>query len=149
MKFCSLRSSTFCNANFKYACLEGIYADNCNMNGSSFHNAYLNNAEFIGSSLVCCDFSNARLNGVDFTDADISYSDLRNTTIYKTKFDRTRIQYCKISLEHLKVFNLELIKANHIKVYDQNNRELSSEELTTHYFNNRVVASAFLNFSKT
>lgn len=149
MKYCSLRSSTFRNANFDYACLEGVYADNCNMNGSTFRNAYLNNAEFIGSSLVCCDFFKAHLNGADFTGADISYSDLRNATIYKTKFDCTKIQDCKISLEHLSIFPPELVQANHMKVYDKDNRLLSMEELFTHYYQNNQVRNAFRMFSKT
>lgn len=148
MKFCALRSSTFCNANFDHTILEGIYADNCNLNGSSFHGAYLNNAEFISSSMVCCDFSNAHLNGTDFTGADLSYSDLRNATIYKTKFDYTKLQNCKISLTHVNVFNLELILANHMKVYDQDNRELSVEELTVHYYDNNQVRNAFRKFSR-
>ena len=148
MRYCTLRFSTFKSANFDEASLSGIYADNCNMTGSSFVNATLHNANMNGSILIACDFSNAKLNGANFNDVDISYADLRNAVLHKTYFNNAIWSYCKISLQHLDTFNLELISANNISVYDENNNLMSKEQLYEYYYQKHPVELAFRKYAE-
>lgn len=149
MRYCSLRSSTFHNANFKEASLVGIYADKCNMTGSNFSKATMHNAFLNDSILVACNFRNAKLNGANFENANLSYADLRNAILNKTIFNNAILNNCKISIQHLDTFNLELISANSIAVYDEENNIMTMEQLYEYYYNKHPVAMAFRQYSKT
>lgn len=149
MRFCSLRFSTFRNANFEEAGVSGIYADGCDMTGSSFCKASLHNANFFGATLVACDFKNAKLNGANFINANLSYADLRNAVLQKTYFDNAILDYCKISLKHLDFFNLELIAATKIAVYDEKNNLMTYEQLYEYYYSKHPVAKAFREYAES
>lgn len=149
MRFCSLRFSTFRNANFEEAAVSGIYADNCDMTGSNFSKATMQNANLSSSILVTCDFRNAKLNGANFENVNISYADLRNAMLHKTNFNNAIIDHCKISVQHLDTFNLELIAANNMVVYDENNNPMTKEQLSEYYYKNHPVENAFRQHAKT
>lgn len=151
MRGCRMRSACFRNANFNYANMSGAYADHGDFCGSSFKNANLGAVTFEGSTMICCDFSNARLKGADLSYTDLSYSDLRTATLNRrTKFDYAKLNHCKIHLTQLEYFNIELIKANNIHVYDDQNNEVEYDDLIKYYYEEKHPSfGAFRKCSRT
>jgi len=147
MRYCSMRSSSFRNANFNDASLVGIYADHCDMTASSFRQTSLHNANLTDSILVACDFRNAKLNGANFDYSNLSYADLREAKLQKTFFNNAVLTCCKISVQHLDTFNLELIAANKMEVYDDNNNLMTSKQIYDYYYSKHPVEMAFKQYA--
>ena len=151
MRGCRLRNACFRNANFNYANMSGAYADHGDFSGSSFQNANLGAVTFEGSVMICCDFSHARVKGADFSYADISYSDLRTATLNRrTKFDYAKLNHCKIDLVQLEYFNVELVKANKMHVFDERGIEVSYDAVIGYYYEEKHPSfGAFRKCSRT
>ena len=139
---CAIRKADLKNACLRKTILTCAYLDQSNFISADFQEADLKNADLEKSMLCCCDFRNARLNGANFYEADLYCADLRGAKIEKTKFDKAKIQDCKIDVLQMRSIGIENILKNNVHVY-QGEIELSNDEIEENYKELNPVSYAF------
>lgn len=139
---CILRKSSFRNAIFCKAIMQGAYADHSNFVGTDFFGADLKNIDFTEAVLAECNFSSSRLDGANLSYANLERADLRKARIVKVQLTGTKLNNCIIDISQIWQIGLKKIFEYNIHVYDQEQR-LSSELIKLKYKELYPVSYAF------
>lgn len=119
-------------SNLRNTSFKGAYLKEANLENVMMVDSVCKNADFTGAKIIKGDMTGARLDGADFSYASMQDADLRHATLIKSKFLGTNLQCCKITVEQLETFDLDMVFRYSMSVY-KGDLLLSKADIIAYY----------------